>query len=188
MKNTDSKRKAFTLIELLIVVAIIGILAAIAVPNFMNAQIRASIARVKADFRTFNTAIESYHIDNNDYIPDMGGPNVEHLSYRFLTTPISYISSTEMLRDHFTERGGRLDEAGMTRNYYDYGYQPYIRQAGVGYVIISFGPTRGIDMPWNTVTMNSLRSGNNTWFLYDASNGLVSRGDIISTALGIHNR
>lgn len=58
---------AFTLIELLIVVAIIGILAAIAVPNFLNAQIRAGVTRVKADFRTIMTALETYRLDNNDY-------------------------------------------------------------------------------------------------------------------------
>src|SRR6056297_1747090 len=64
---TMQNHRAFTLIELLIVVAIIAILAAIAVPNFLEAQIRSKIARVKSDTRTVATAMESYAVDNNRY-------------------------------------------------------------------------------------------------------------------------
>lgn len=66
-KRRDGKRAAFTLIELLIVVAIIAILAAIAVPNFIEAQTRAKVSRVLADLREMRTAVESYAVDNSKY-------------------------------------------------------------------------------------------------------------------------
>ena len=61
------KDKGFTLIELLIVVAIIGIIAAIAIPNLLNAIDRGKQKRTMADLRSLGTAIESYSIDNNVY-------------------------------------------------------------------------------------------------------------------------
>ena len=59
--------KGFTLIELLIVVAIIGIIAAIAIPNLLNAIDRGKQKRTMPDLRSMGTAIEEYSIDNNFY-------------------------------------------------------------------------------------------------------------------------
>ncbi|MFZ5788886.1 MAG: type II secretion system protein, partial [Acidobacteriota bacterium] len=59
------RQKGFTLIELLIVVAIIGIIAAIAIPNLLNAINRGRQKRTMADIRSIATAIESYQVDFN---------------------------------------------------------------------------------------------------------------------------
>src|SRR5206468_12058531 len=58
-------QKGFTLIELLIVVAIIGIIAAIAIPNLLNAIDRGKQKRSMADMRALGTAVEPYSVDVN---------------------------------------------------------------------------------------------------------------------------
>jgi general secretion pathway protein G len=63
MRNSSG----FTLIELLIVIAIIGILAAIAIPNLLNAVQRGKQKRSMSDMRALATAIEAYAVDNNAY-------------------------------------------------------------------------------------------------------------------------
>ena len=183
------KKNGFTLIELLIVVAIIGVLAAIAVPNFLNAQIRAGVARVKADHKAISSALQMYFMDHNTYPPDLVGPDQEDRSYRYLTTPVAFLTSTEVCRDYFTSKAGRSDEAGFVRNFYDYGHVPYIREAGVGFVVVSFAPDRRLNMPWDATAMKILKDHDapKSYFLYASSNGLISSGDIITTALGIHN-
>lgn len=105
--------RGFTLIELLIVVAIIAILAAIAVPNFLEAQTRAKLSRVKADMQGIATALESYRIDNPGYpeyavVVTPPGTHVEdpatahgmdyfecfsRMPGLSITTPISYINT-----------------------------------------------------------------------------------------------
>ncbi len=63
------RRKGFTILELLIVVAVIGILVGIALPRFKGMQDEGNIARAKGELRTLQTAIESYIIHNNNTAP-----------------------------------------------------------------------------------------------------------------------
>lgn len=63
----NKKSKGFTLIELLIVVAIIGIIAAIAIPNLLNAIDRGKQKRTMADMRSIGTSVEAYSVDTNIY-------------------------------------------------------------------------------------------------------------------------
>ena len=64
--------EGFTLIELLIVVAIVGIIAAIAIPNLLSALDRGKQKRTMADLRSIATAVEIYSIDNTIYPTSAG--------------------------------------------------------------------------------------------------------------------
>ena len=67
-KLIRNNQKGFTLIELMIVVAIIGILAAIAIPNFMQYQLKAKTAEAKSNLGGIRTAQEAYKAENDVYI------------------------------------------------------------------------------------------------------------------------
>lgn len=94
--------RGFTLIELLIVVAIIAVLAAIAVPNFLEAQVRAKVSRVKADARTIVVAVESYRVDHNKMPVPLGAAVFWGARQARLTTPVAYLSS--LPKDPFTSK------------------------------------------------------------------------------------
>lgn len=83
------RQKGFTLIELLIVIAIIGIIAAIAIPNLLNALDRSRQKRSMADLRSWGSALGTYLVDYNFYpftSPTPDDPiDTAHTLYRIMT-------------------------------------------------------------------------------------------------------
>ncbi len=177
-------KKGFTLIELLIVVAIIAILAAIAIPNFLAAQVRAKVSRVKSELRTLGTGLETYYVDENAYPPEYllaGNPGVEMLriakAYTHLTTPVAYITSFP--RDPF-KTSGRWSDPPMYW-YYNW-HERYQKQVNPAQ-LFSFAAGR----PWWNMDMSGIvmsvgpfgETHTNGWDTYDPTNGTISIGYII---------
>ena len=205
--NNTKRLRAFTLIELLIVVAIIAILAAIAVPNFLEAQVRSKVARVKNDMRTQATALESYVIDYNTLTRDSDSDldretALASLQYwekangaTQLTTPIAYM--TALLEDPFSKGQSSSASYGSAVGYrigsgmWAYGNDGVadsqnsfsVMQTNgsqLAYVILSPGPTaKRQRMGYKCFPYRSTNSNETGCYLpYDPTNGSTSPGDI----------
>ena len=166
---------AFTLIELLIVVAIIAILAAIAVPNFLEAQVRAKVSRAKNDMRVMGTALEAYHAENNAY-PDA---SADFRPLRHLTTPVAFITS--LSQDPFPPRN--MPPMWALARSFRYGSMP-IASAATRWALASDGPDLQNDT-WDLIfypgySADLFYGGDPEfpWVLYDPTNGTLSQGDL----------
>lgn len=173
-------RNGFTLIELLIVVAIIGILAAIAIPNFQAAQVRSRVAHSLSEQRTYRGIHQMYLLDYPD-LPGHYDGMEEHCPYvnvGLLGGPLTdpfMLKSTAANEDYWNYHQGMYHSTGISDD-----WEPGVRDAnfpfwkqwvskGRPYVIYGEGPA-----------CKSGRCGG--WTPYTSSNGVVSDGILVAVS------
>lgn len=169
-------KRGFSLVELMVVVLVIAILAAIAIPNFLNAQIRAKISRAQADMKVVQTASRLFLQDKS--IKTLVFLNCN--SYKLLTTPINYLSSINSARDIFGFP--RMEEEiYKEKECYVYSNTEHLfntipkvinTKSGKIEYLFSIGP----DLKRGRYVLNL--PFNNHDSVYNSSNGLISFGDL----------
>ena len=198
--------RGFTLIELLIVIAIILILISIALPNFLEAQIRGKVAAAQQDLYAATTALEQFRIDKKFYPPDgrwnyglqpfvnnlmkKKPPNINSINYwRFndhteLTTPTAYLK--QLPREPFVQgtfwwEGSFLYE--NTENIATEFKNPAMTEVYTltnGKMTRLAGKTRVL---WHLSSLGPDKEKNEAfdWIEYSPTNGTVSKGEIYRT-------
>jgi len=198
--------KGFTLIELLIVVAIIAILAAIAIPNFLEAQVRSKVSRVRTDMRSLTVAMEAYFVDWNGYprhrdFTAWPIPPSDPRWFAALTTPVAYITS--MPTDPFSNPSSQGKPSVPAGNYFHYDPLQNSWTTGAG-AVYPYDWMPSWWGPWPGFVAEMVARG--FWYVlwspgpdglhefadntrgvgafYDPTNGTVSRGDIVRLGPG----
>ena len=183
--KTKMKSNGFTLIELATVMVIISVLAAIATPNFLNATIRAKVARSLAEQELLSWALESYCVDCDVYPHNLAPGKNDPGDLTPLTTPIAYISSlpldiflapVNVDKNEFinNKRGGNLGYFYV--NFIQISEEsvslvPFGKSGSANYVVYGYSPSfSDIFDPMKP----------ETFIQYNPSNGTTSDGNIVT--------
>lgn len=205
--NAIQPRTAFTLLELMVTVAILSILAAIALPNYREAQVRAQVSAAESNARTVLAALEVYATDHNAYPPTR--PVFPHdplglfadVQLDQLREPVAYLSGGNLtdpfgdarMQNYFKQNNPRWSSPNPTRSLLYYNYRDLADSwhmpclALNGAAIVSLGPGRtdslGAYRPFGMDCFGLMYEYSNMVHhpvntVYDPTNGLLSDGDI----------
>ncbi len=180
-----SQEHGFTMIELTTVGLIIAVLVAIALPNYLEAQIRAKVTAANSDCNLLAQCLEEYYIANRVYPPNLveklpdgglagdGNPDLRGYSLTALTTPAVYLS-TLPLDPFFIKNKPRKSYDYI--NFMDWMGGPISRETlggkgSAAFLIASVGPD---NKPITVCAQKPAVS-----LFYSPTNGTISLGDII---------
>lgn len=162
--------RGFTLVELLVVVAIIALLASIAVPHYYGSIVRAKTARSIEDMKYVSNLLSEYHMDNGNYPEDDAANPFGALSV--LTTPVPYAQNLpiDIYRAPEDPDHGKTFFYGLKDG--DYGLLTSEAAAAnriptFAFALASYGP----DVSFSHDEVADT-------FPYDPTNGIVSTGNI----------
>jgi len=187
--------KGFTIVELLIVIAIISVITAIAVPNFMSANIRAKVSGVRSEMGSIAIALEDYKIDNKSYPsqPEDSGLGPDEIAEADKTISETTVAGLGKLiypttsdktevylsripGDPFNEKGKEdWDGSGEAHNHH-YSYFTTGDTTPTGWALVSYGPDGDKDIDNYTEAKNAVNNGTD---LYNPDSGITSGGDIV---------
>jgi type IV pilus assembly protein PilA len=177
------KRRGFTLIELMVVIAIIIILAAIAIPNYLNMTKRAKNSRLASDMATLATALETYKTDWGQY-PAMVTAAGEAVSLHASVVYKSLIGPDFTAPETTAGLGADLNVAANTNAVGEKGPINYIKAGTMTSIINPFGlPTATPCVYYKTIGTGSAA----TWKLWAQTDTAVwlVRTDGASTASAV---
>ena len=140
---TTRNRAGFTLVEMMIVIAILGLLAAVAIPQFTSAKEDGRVAAMVSSLSILRTAIDSYWSQHDEF---PGQKNAEEFKNQMTKT---------------TNKEGRVGEGT------GFGYGPYLRRG-----ILPENPFTNTNTVKIVDKMPTKPSGNQAW-VYDKSNGEI---------------
>lgn len=174
-----------TLSELLIVIAILSLVAAISTPRFLEAQTRAVVVQVKNDLRILDQALSAYFVDQGDFPPPASNGHGARM-YR-LSTPIAYHDDPKR-PEPFKDEGlfttppyGYHGRNSQVNIFWNNDGQPGNfsgRPVMSWYVLRSSGPDNDRD-GGGASALNSTASRHDfVNYVYDPTNGTYSKGDI----------
>lgn len=109
MRNVFKSKEGFTLIELMVVLAVLGILAAVAVPRFSDMTGKANLVKAKNELKQVQTALELYYAENNEY------PKTDAKDAAFEVIIGEYLVSSDITSYEFTyDADGGTDGYSVT--------------------------------------------------------------------------